>query len=248
VSLAEIACWVAILLSIAKLVDATGLYAAMILTSRRPGDARLPEALVFRHAAKHTKLARVVDVFWRAPILLLIAVPVTFAAVDHVEDWLIIATAALAVAVAINPVATLLVGATFPNKFNTEDVLALAGLHYHRAGKPEHEESDAISAVPTVVSVAFGYLAAFAALYFALSHGSRRAFVAAAGKPVVRLDWIEALFYSVTTGSTLGDGRISPASVGARLVIAIQLLATGRCHHALRGVSPKRRYRPTPLA
>jgi hypothetical protein len=227
VSLSGIACWVALVLSAAKLVDAIGLYAEMVLTPREPGDARLPEAFVFRHAAKHPRVARVVDIFWRSPFLLLVAVPVTFAAVGHVEGWLIIATAASAVAVAINPVATLLVGATFPNKFNTEDVLALAGLYYRRAGKPEHEERDRISAVPTVVSVALGYLAAFAALYFALSHGSRRAFVAATGKPVVRLDWIEALFYSVTTGSTLGDNRISPASLGARSVIAVQVLATG---------------------
>jgi hypothetical protein len=210
-----------------KLGDAASLYLPMAFKSRIAGQGVLPEAFVFRTAARYPALAHVVDILWRSPFLLLVAVPATFVAVDNVEGWLLITTAALAVAVAINPVATLLVGATFPNKFNTEEVLALAGLHYHRAGNPEHPDRDAISAVPTIVGVALGYLVAFGALYFALSHGSRRAFIPATGELVVRLDWVEALLYSVTTGSTLGDDKITAISVGARSVVAVQLLATG---------------------
>jgi hypothetical protein len=226
-SLAELACWVAVVLTGVKLLDAADLYLKMVFTDRTPGEGQPPVPFVFRFAARYPLLAPLVDAFWRAPFLLLVAVPVTFVAAGSVEGWLLITTAALAVAVAVNPVTTLLLSAALPNKFSTEDVLDLAGLYYHRAGKPEHKESDGISAVPTVVSVAFGYLAGFAALYFALSHGSSHAFVAAAGKPTVRLDWTEALFYSVTTGTTLGDATTSAASVATRAVVAVQVLATG---------------------
>lgn len=226
-SLAEIGCWTSVVLCCAKLIDAATLYAPMVLAPRRIGDP-LPEAVVFRYAARHRRVAPLADTLWRAPTFLVIAVPVTFAAAGHTEGWLLITTAALAVSVAINPVTTLLVGATFRNKFSPQDVLALVGFHYHRAGKPAHEESDAMSAVPTIIGAALGYFAAFGTLYSALSYGSHRAFVTAgAHASVARLDWIEALFFSVTTGSTLGDANVRAVSVAARGAVVLQVVATG---------------------
>jgi hypothetical protein len=75
-----------------------------------------------------------------------------------------------------------------------------------------------IRGVEALAAIVFFFLALFATVYFVLAHDSTTAF------NVTSLTRTDALYFTVTTFSTVGYGDIAAASQTARLVVTVQIV------------------------
>jgi hypothetical protein len=172
---------IVITLVVGKLADAATLYVRMVrhakasanaLSPRRPDDSpETPESFVFtvlqhrlpllkeqkRRMAEQGTLT-MFGLFWRTPVFLgattLILAPTT----PHADDALVLIAAVGCVAVALNPVVTVL--AAVGLRFDSEAVLAVGGLHPKRASDRSRKAEDASSPVVVLIGEVAAYLRA----------------------------------------------------------------------------------------
>jgi voltage-gated potassium channel len=202
-----------------KLLD-IGFSGYSMMNAVRRYELYQEESPIFRWLTQRSPLTqRIGYVFWRAPVVVLtLGLLVAFS--SGVSEWLCMAASLVCVAIASTPFGFVLFGLVMETRVHL-DLKAWSRLQFGRtrSGLGEPQPINPLIAKTLVV---LGIVVAYAALYRSIHLLQPMSFNRVTGG----FDGVTALYFSVTTASTVGYGDIHAANDPARLAAISQIALT----------------------